>query len=206
MLENINELTVEYFASICNATHQTGAYPSVYSGVYDLNQEILYLYYFYNYDNVVVIDLEEELLLGEHVYFLEDLFESFNHPPDKPNTPIGSIIGKIGEECTYQSHTIDPEEDQLEYLFDWGDGTDSGWIGPYNSGDVCEASHTWNTRGIHNIKVRAKDVEGLVSEWSDPLTIIVPRSKTFDSLFFRFLEINPTLFQFLHFLFQRLKL
>jgi choloylglycine hydrolase len=201
MLEDMNELTVEYFASICNATHQTGMYPSVYSGVYDLNEEILYLYYFYNYDNVVILDLEEELLLGEHVYFLADLFESFNHPPNKPITPIGPINGKIGEVCTYQSQTTDPEDDQVEYLFKWNDGTNSGWIGPYNSGEVCEASNTWIKQGIYSVRVRARDPDGLESEWSDPLIVSMPRNKLLPNAFFlRLLEMFPNVFPVLRFI------
>lgn len=203
MLENMNELTVEYFSSICNATHQTGTYPSVYSSVYDLNEEILYLYYFYNYDNVVVIDLEEELLIGEHVYFLADLFESFNHPPNKPTTPTGPIKIKIGEEYTYQSQTIDPEEDNIEYLYEWGDGTDSGWLGPYNSGETCEASHIWSRWGTYKVKVKARDTEGLESEWSDPLSVSMPKNRFLqNSFYFRFLERFLNSFLVLQYIFR----
>ena len=202
MLENMNELTVEYFTSICNATHQTGAYPSVYSGVYDLKEEILYLYYFYNYDNVVIIDLEEELLLGEHVYFLADLFESSNHPPDKPIAPIGPIKGTIWKKCSYQSQTTDPEEDKVEYLFDWGDGTDSGWLGPYNSGEVCKTSHRWIIKGSYNVKVKARDMKGLESEWSESLTVAIPKNKPIDFIFLEWL-INrfPNAFPILRYIF-----
>ena len=177
MLEEMDELSVEYFASICGATHQTGMYPSVYSNVYDLTEGIVYLYYFYNYENVIEINLEEELALGEHVYFLADLFESSNNPPNKPSTPTGPVTGKTGEEYTYKGQTIDPEEDLLQYLFDWGDGTDSGWLGPYNSGETCEASHTWNRQGTYNVKVKAKDTEEHESEWSDPVAVSMPKNK-----------------------------
>jgi hypothetical protein len=174
MLEEMNELTIEYFTSICNATHNTGTYPSVYSNVYDLTEGILYLYYFYNYENVVAINLEEELAHGEHVYFLEDLFEPSNSPPNKPSKPSGPSTGKPGEECTYHSQTRDPEESQLHYLFDWGDGTDSGWLGPYDSGETCGASHIWTRQGTYTIRVKAKDLQGYESEWSEPLPVSMP--------------------------------
>ena len=48
MLESMEELTVEYFAQICEATHQEGAYPTVYSYVNDLQNNIMYLYHYYN--------------------------------------------------------------------------------------------------------------------------------------------------------------
>jgi len=182
-------------------------YPSVYSNVYDLNEGIVYLYYFYNYENVVEINLEEELALGEHVYFLADLFESSNNPPNKPSTPIGPVTGKAGEKCTYQSQTIDPEEDQVEYLFNWGDGTNSGWLGPYNSGEACEASHTWIKRGTYNVKVRARDTEELESEWSDPLIVSMPRNKAvINGFLLSFLEIYLNIFPIIQCFLHRLGL
>jgi hypothetical protein len=174
MLEEMDAPTVEYFTSICNATHNIGTYPSVYSNVYDLENGVMYLYYFYNYDTVVELNLEDELALGEHVYFLEDLFESSNSPPHKPSRPTGPVTGKIAEECTYQSQTSDPNEDQFHILFDWGDGTNSGWLGPYSSGDTFEASHIWLTQGTYGVTVKAKDSYGLESEWSDPLPVSMP--------------------------------
>jgi len=194
MLENMQNFSVGYFTSICNATHQTGTYPSVFSGVYDLKEEILYLYYFYDYDNVAVIDLNEELLLGEHVYFLTDLFEESNSPPNKPLTPTGPYYGKIREEITFQSQTTDPDEDQFHYLFSWGDGTDSGWLGPVSSGEIFKASHTWKHRGIFDIRVRARDTEGLESEWSNPLWVTIPREKTVNNCnFLKFLKNHPNI-------------
>jgi len=63
----------------------------------------------------------------------------------------------------------------VSFLFDWGDGTNSGWIGPYNSGQTVVSSHSWDAIGEYDVKVRAKDINGVQSQWSDPLTIsIVP--------------------------------
>jgi len=55
----------------------------------------------------------------------------------------------------------------------------SGWIGPYVSGETVMANHTWSKRGSYEIKVKAMDEHGLVSEWSDPLPISMPFSKNF---------------------------
>jgi PKD repeat protein len=99
-----------------------------------------------------------------------------NNPPNTPNRPSGSTNGKAGVEYTYMSSTSDPEGDQIWLLFDWGDNTNSGWLGPYNSGATCQANHTWNTKGNYNIKVKAKDIYGKESSWSDSLPIIMPYS------------------------------
>ncbi|MCX6664239.1 MAG: PKD domain-containing protein, partial [Euryarchaeota archaeon] len=72
--------------------------------------------------------------------------------------------------------TTDIDGDQIYYLFDWGDGNDSGWMGPYNSGDICKESHIWSTKGNYAVKVKAKDTFGAESPWSDPLPITMPYS------------------------------
>ena len=61
------------------------------------------------------------------------------------------------------------------YLFDWGDGSDSGWLGPYESGAEVNATHTWSEVGSYGIKVKAKDVNGAESEWSDTLAVSMPK-------------------------------
>jgi len=180
MLENMNELTIEYFTSICNATHQTGSYPSVYSGVYDLNQEILYLYYFYNYDDVVVIDLEEELLLGEHVYFLADLFESYNHPPNKPIID-GPTSGKPNTEYEFIFNATDPNDDAVMYIIDWGDNN-MDWTEYSDSGEEIILKHTWTSKGKFTIKAKAKDTHGAESDWGI-LEVTMSKNKLFNFSF-----------------------
>ncbi len=109
----------------------------------------------------------------------------FNNEPEKPNTPYGPTEGKIRTESyRYNSSTIDVDGHDLFYFFDWGDGTTSGWIGPYASGETALASHIWNRKGSYNIKVKAKDEYGEESIWSDPLSITMPKSK------FKIFEIN----------------
>jgi len=96
-----------------------------------------------------------------------------NMPPDKPSMPSGPTSGMIEVEYTYTSNTTDPDGDDVYYLFDWDDGNDSGWLGPYNSGDTVEASHAWDDEGIYDVRVKAKDVHDVESRWSDPLTVYI---------------------------------
>jgi hypothetical protein len=104
---------------------------------------------------------------------------SDNQAPEKPETPDGPSSGNIGTEYTYSTSTSDPEGDQVYYWFDWDDGSNSGWIGPYNSGEECTASHTWSSQGSYEIQVKAKDSNGVQSEWSDSLAISMPKNKLF---------------------------
>lgn len=100
----------------------------------------------------------------------------YNQPPNKPAKPSGQINGKVGVSYTYSSTTTDPDVDQIYYWFDWGDGTNSGWVGPHASGATGSASHTWTTKGNYQIKVKAKDVFGYESPWSDPLSVTMPKN------------------------------
>jgi hypothetical protein len=113
-------------------------------------------------------------------------YGSGNNPPNKPSTPIGKTNGKIGIECTYSTSTTDPNNYDLYYLFDWGDGTFSSWLGPYHSGETCEAKYTWTKSGNYMIKVKAKNSNEVQSIWSNSLHITMPYS--FNNLFVQFLE------------------
>ena len=60
---------------------------------------------------------------------------------------------------------------------DWGDGMNSGWLGPNTSGVTVEATHTWSTKGNYAIKVKAKDIYGNERVWSDLLPVTMPQYK-----------------------------
>jgi PKD domain len=116
-----------------------------------------------------------------------------NNPPNKPAKPSGNGKGKIKVEYTYTTSTTDPDGDQVYYLFDWGDGTNSSWVGPYAPGATGSAKHTWTVKGSYQIKVKAKDTNGAESPWSDPLSITMPISINIQGLQFlgRLLERFP---------------
>ncbi len=97
-----------------------------------------------------------------------------NSPPNKPNKPSGEANGKINTPYTYSTSTTDLNDDQVYYMWDWGDGTQSNWLGPYNSGVTVNTTHTWTTKGSYSIKVKAKDTFDAESSWSDPLPITMP--------------------------------
>ena len=93
-------------------------------------------------------------------------------PPNTPSTPTGETDGIHKTQYTYTATTTDPNAgDQIYYWFDWDDGTNSGWQGPYNSGSPGSASHKWNTVGNFDVKVKAKDLAGSETDWSPALNI-----------------------------------
>ena len=68
MLEKIKDedsLTVEYFREILDAVHAEGASSNtLYSNIFDLRNGTVYLYYWHQFDEVVVLSVEEELIKG----------------------------------------------------------------------------------------------------------------------------------------------
>lgn len=70
--------TVPLFRRILAATHEEQTYPTVYSNIYDLKRQVMYLYHFHNYENVVKIDLRAELKKGPHALSIPSLFPSSN--------------------------------------------------------------------------------------------------------------------------------
>ena len=87
--------------------------------------------------------------------------------PDIPAKPEGPESGAVGYEYNFSSSTTDPNGDQIYYMFDWGDGEFSEWIGPYPSGDTCEAFHIWNDEGYFEVRVKAMDENFAQSNWSE---------------------------------------
>jgi hypothetical protein len=62
-----------------------------------------------------------------------------NTPPDDPIEPEGIDEGFIETEYLFTTSAIDPDGDQLYYMWDWGNGEMSDWLGPYNSGETVDA-------------------------------------------------------------------
>lgn len=75
------EVSVDYFRSVLDAVHIEGFETNtIYSNIYDPVNGLIYLYYFHQFEEVVVLNLEEELAKGEHYsnyrdFFSQDLVE-----------------------------------------------------------------------------------------------------------------------------------
>lgn len=80
-------------------------------------------------------------------------------------------------EANFKSSTTDPEGDSIFYMFDWGDSNNSGWLGPYVSGQTVESVYIWNNIGDYEVKVIAKDFNDVESEWSESANISIVVNK-----------------------------
>jgi hypothetical protein len=93
-------------------------------------------------------------------------------PPAAPEL-IGPTTGVINEPYTYEAVSTEPDGEDVFYYFDWGDGTNSGWVGPYDSGVPGSAQKSWNTVGTYTVKAKAKDINGAQSSWSPSILMTI---------------------------------
>jgi len=98
-----------------------------------------------------------------------------NQPPNIPTIPSGTQSGFIDKSYDFSTLATDPENDQIYYQWNWGDGTISSWDGPYDSDVEIHNAHIWGQEGIYQISVKVKDIHDAESDWSSPLTIIISR-------------------------------
>lgn len=111
----------------------------------------------------------------------------------RDNQPPGALYinglanGKAGVEYDYTLITVDPDDDDVYYLIDWGDGSVDEWVGPFGSDTLMTVSHIWFEKGTYVIRARAKDVHGLIGPWVT-LEVSMPKeismkASLFSSLF-----------------------
>jgi hypothetical protein len=89
-----------------------------------------------------------------------------------PTTLSGPKTGVTGDPYTYTtSGSVSSFGHDVEYLFDWGDLTDSGWLGV----GVTSASHLWSSANTYTIKTKARCASdiSIESDWSDPIDVTV---------------------------------
>lgn len=101
------------------------------------------------------------------------LVSGSSQAPNTPTTPSGPNSGLVGVGYNFTASTTDPQNDQVYDMFDFGDGTNSGWVGPYNSGATGTANHAWTHAGSYDVKVKAKDTGDHESGWSAAHGIVI---------------------------------
>jgi len=131
------------------------------------NKGLYYLYQHYSGSGMSQYYFEEYNVLGDSSVKIWRDSPDLDIPPNAPNAPTGPTTGVMDTQYTFTATTVDPEGDNISFLFDWGDGNTSGWIGPFPSGGTGSASHRWAALGAYNVKVKAKDDSaGRESGWS----------------------------------------
>jgi parallel beta-helix repeat protein len=116
-------------------------------------------------------------------------------PPNKPETPIGKIEGKIRKEYSYKTKAIDPDGDRIQFGWDWnGDKIIDEWTKFYNSGEIVNTYHKWIKNNTYEISVLARDEKSQISDWSDSIIVNIPKNKIFIEKKFQRLPILRNFF------------
>jgi len=89
-----------------------------------------------------------------------------NHNPATPSVPDSPASGYIQTNYTFSTTASDPDGDALEFRYDWGEASISGW-------GVSSQSHAWPSAGNFCVKAQAKDSYGALSGWSDCKSITI---------------------------------
>lgn len=74
-LSEAEDISVSQFRGILDDVHQEGILSTQYSNVYDLKDQKVYINWFHNYEETIVIDLKKELAKGFRIERLGNLFK-----------------------------------------------------------------------------------------------------------------------------------
>jgi hypothetical protein len=100
-----------------------------------------------------------------------------NQQPYVPTILTAPPFGTPDIQLNFSVSTEDPEEDDIYYMWNWGDGSYSNWLGPFDSGQTVETIHEWDEIGEFEVRVKAKDIFEAESDWSDSVLIIIENKK-----------------------------
>jgi len=148
----------------------------------------------------ITYDLEEDLVLFETYNWkiiakdktgLTSPSVVWEFTTGENDPPVVSITGpqkvKENELAEFTFTITDEEEDNVWLYIDWGDGTNTTWMGPYSEYPIAiNQEHSWTPRDTYTIQARVKDTfqpgEG------DSFAVTVPIIKTYNLILLNFLQ------------------
>ena len=119
-----------------------------------------------------------------------------DNPPTTASPPSGQTSGSSGTSYSYSTVANDGDTgDQLQYTFDWADGTTN--TTPFvNPGIAVNAAHSWSvpsgTSTIFYIRAKAIDKCGKSNnpDWSNPLAVTITGPGAMTSVPFTIVSAN----------------
>jgi hypothetical protein len=121
-------------------------------------------------------------------------FKTYSRENMAPGAPsiTGQTQGKPWTSYEYVFNAVDPDRDDVKYTINWGDA--NSYKTDFNvSGKDVKLSHMWAKRGTYIIKVKAEDIDGLVSP-ETTLEVKMPRIRVSELSFLdRFSNLFPVI-------------
>lgn len=90
---------------------------------------------------------------------------SENHSPLVPSLLVPTLAHR-GDSVRARVFSFDRDSDSLYFFIEWGDGTESGWVGPVPSASDYDVFHTYGDTGVFGVLAKAKD-EIHETGWTD---------------------------------------
>jgi hypothetical protein len=139
----------------------------------------------------VLVSCSDGGLSGYRVQTLTTVTDTAPHAP----TIQGSTEGKVNTPIPYAFTFFDPENDNLSYYINWGDGQNTSWVGPGSLQGGLVVDHIYTKRGSYTITAKTMDIYGLESSVGT-LQVTMPvdvSSPMFHWFFARFPHAFPLL-------------
>lgn len=89
-----------------------------------------------------------------------------NRPPSNP-VIFGRNRASVLDTIVIHLYSVDPEDNVITYLIEWGDTTSARWSPFFPSGETVSRSHVYTDTGIYYIRAKARDIDRGESDWSD---------------------------------------
>lgn len=99
--------------------------------------------------------------------------QEVNLPPDVPSEPSGPVAGHSDTAYLYTTSSLDPESGLVACRFTWGDGDTSDWSDFSPADGEFQAEHAWCWGDSFPVSAQAKDEQGVLSDWSDALSVVI---------------------------------
>ena len=102
---------------------------------------------------------------------------SMQYPPEKPVFIETTNASFTGDKSNFTVVSNDPENNLIQYGWDFGDGSEVIWSKWYSSGEYCTFYYEYLKVGSFKVKVKARDENYGESNWSEEYTILVTDEK-----------------------------
>jgi len=102
-------------------------------------------------------------------YTTSAVITSGNNPPKTP-TVSGTQTGQKNTSYEFTAMSTDPDNDSLQYIFNWGDG-ETITTASFSSGLSIIQTHMWSEPGHYTITVKASDAS--IESGNTTLTVLI---------------------------------
>jgi len=118
----------------------------------------------HSYSNEIITDFNVSLKVtdSDGASAIATKKVKINQPPDQPTLNASPTTVNKRTPVTFTAHASDPDNDEIQYFFDYGDNDTSGWT------SQNEVPHPYDKSGSYDAKVIVRDEWGDYSSWSSP--------------------------------------